>query len=392
MLLLVDSGSRIFRKYILQNAKANNIPICLVKENPVSWEKPYIMDYITNQELQNMDNENKFDGIITYNELKLIETAKISEKINLPFHSSALINRCRNKYELRKFMYNKGLSDARSYLVKNEKEFINVIDKIEFPLILKPVSGYGSISVFKAESLQDVSYYFNTILNSFPEISKVVVEPYFEGPEVSVEILVFQGEICFIECTDKLLSAEPYFEERGHVFPGYKHNQFYNEIKTYIKQIVNSFEIENGAIHAEVRYTKQGPCLIELNLRIGGDFIPLLIQYATGIDFSTGAFEIALGKQPTSLHKYKDKGACIMFIIPDKKGTISHIKGLEHLKRPEVKDFYIMNNLKGIKTDIPPAQFLSRVGYFIVEDKTPQKAEKLANEIINKLEIIYETN
>lgn len=81
-----------------------------------------------------------------------------------------------------------------------------------------------------------------------------------------------------------------------------------------------------------------------------------------------------------------------MFIIPDKQGTISHIKGLEHLKRPEVKDFYIMNNLKGIKTDIPPARFLSRVGYFIVEDKTPQKAEKLANEIINKLEIIYETN
>jgi biotin carboxylase len=388
MLLLIESGSQTFREYILERAYASKISICLVKHKPITWEKSWITSSLLYSDLT-CGKSNVYKGITTYVDTSLQQTAELAEELGLPFYSKELVSRCQDKYELRRMLEEKGLPNISSHLVTDVSTCLRAVNELGFPAVIKPVKGYGSISVFKVESIKDVFYYFESVAKSFTDTGEFVVENYLDGPELSAEVLVYAGEIIFMGLTDKLLSAEPYFEESGHVFPAYKHPDSHQPVRDFINILIKAFQIQQGVLHAEVRVTSQGPQLVELNLRLGGDFIPYLVRLATGVDFSTCGFELALGLKPNvKITEYQS--ACVRFFIPEYSGKIRGIKGLEYLDHPNVINSNLRTGLEGMIVELPPKGFLTRLGYFIVKASTSQEAERLADEIYKEVKINYE--
>jgi biotin carboxylase len=390
MLLLVDSGSRTFREYILRNAYLKGMQICLLKEEPATWENKWVKETMVLSEFGSGGiNQYNFQGITTYVDTSLQKTADLAEKLGLPYYPSSLVARCQDKYRLRRFMEERGLPSIESHLVHNVNDALKWSKQMGYPLVIKPLKGHGSISVYKVESTSDIMYYFEKVSSVFFEDCKFVIEPYLDGPEVSVEVLVYKRNIIFLGITDKLLSEEPFFEEVGHVFPAYQHIEKHKEVQVLIEQIVKAFEIQQGAFHAEVRMTSDGPRLVELNLRLGGDFIPRLVHLATGVDFATCGLEIALGQRPETQEAAKF-GAAVRFLIPKRKGRILKIEGMEIFEHPQVIDYSIRDDIIGLEVNLPPEQFLTRLGYVIVKANSPQEADQLSAKIIEGVRIYYD--
>ena len=74
---------------------------------------------------------------------------------------------------------------------------------------------------------------------------------------------------------------------------------------------MNSIGINHGPAHVEIMLTDQGPKMIELGARMGGDCITThLVPLSTGIDMVKATIQIALGECPSIAPRF-DKGAAI---------------------------------------------------------------------------------
>src|ERR1700722_132171 len=56
--------------------------------------------------------------------------------------------------------------------------------------------------------------------------------------------------------------------------------------------------VTDGITHAEYKLTPDGPKVIELNARLGGDLIPYLGLLGSGIDPGLAAAAVACGQRP----------------------------------------------------------------------------------------------
>ena len=111
----------------------------------------------------------------------------------------------------------------------------------------------------------------------------VLVEEYMIGPEVSVELLVVDGVAHVLQVTDKLTSGAPNYFEIGHCQPTSLKDEDRAAISELAKAAVLAVGLKNSAAHVEIIVTPNGPKMVELGARLGGDWITsYLIQGSVG--------------------------------------------------------------------------------------------------------------
>ena len=124
-----------------------------------------------------------------------------------------------------------------------------------------------------------------------------------EGAEVSVETLSINGECHVIQITDKMTTGAPYFVEMGHSQP----SQLPKKTKEQISQVAiaanKAIGIKNGPSHTEIKVTKDGPKIVELGARLGGDNITTTFDTSFyRVDMVEDCINIALG-MPADINK-----------------------------------------------------------------------------------------
>jgi len=90
----------------------------------------------------------------------------------------------------------------------------------------------------------------------------------------------------------------PFFEELGHVVDAGDPLLADAELVATLAVAHRAIGFRYGVTHTEVKLTTRGPVIVEINGRLGGDLIPLLGRYATGIEPGAVAVELALGRPP----------------------------------------------------------------------------------------------
>ena len=68
-------------------------------------------------------------------------------------------------------------------------------------------------------------------------------------------------------------------------------------LEKVLQSIVSSIKLENGALHLEIRLTKNGWKLIEINPRISGGAMNKMIEAAYGFNLVEETLKIFIGKQ-----------------------------------------------------------------------------------------------
>lgn len=338
----------------------------------------------------------KFDGIITVCDYYIDLVKKLSEILNIPCPFPKNVEKIRRKDKLRKLIENANLPNPKYQLINKLEEIIEFGKINGFPFVLKPTDLASSafVRIIRNEADMKDAY---LKLKDFPlnfreqkREEKILLEEYMDGPEFSVESVSFNGEIKIIGITDKSLTGDPYFIENGHMFPANLSVDIKNDIENFVLNVLRAINFDNGLAHTEVKVTKNGPRIVEINPRNGGNYIAELVELVTGVNLLENFIDIAIGKKPnTTMLEKNIKSAASIFIVPSEEGTIESISGIEKLKNESNLVRYSIEDCIGkyIEKPIDNACYL---GHFIVKDETGFNARNYAEKILKSIKFNIE--
>ncbi|WP_199883428.1 ATP-grasp domain-containing protein [Streptomyces sp. CB01580] len=173
------------------------------------------------------------------------------------------------------------------------------------------------------------------------------------------------GRVHVAAITRKALSAEPCFEEVGHVVDANDELLDNDAVRFVATDALNAVGITHGVMHVEMRLTKdRGPRIIEINARLGGDLIPHLVYLATGVSLPQAAAALAIGAEP-DLELTRRQAAAVRFIYPAHAGRIEALHsaspGGSWLER------FVWTHRPGDYVSPPPnGSLLDRLAHFVV--------------------------
>jgi len=167
------------------------------------------------------------------------------------------------------------------------------------------------------------------------------VEEYMEGPEFSVEALVFDGEIHMTGLADRHIFFPPYFIEMGHTIPTAFPDGEMADLVRVFKDGVRALGLSHGAAKGDLKLTKKGPMIGEIAGRLSGGYMSgWTFPYSSGIDLTGAALDLAVGQRPKSLQPD------IAYVSAERAwisipGTVSSVSGYEAARNlPFVRDVF----------------------------------------------------
>lgn len=331
------------------------------------------------------------DGIITIASDRPMKTvAKVCEDLNLIGINEKTAINATNKNCMRNALEKYNVDIPMYFSVNSYNDYINAVRKVKdssYKCIVKPSDNSGSrgIKLIKSYNKLEIDEaYRHSKENSFS--GQIMVEEYMEGPEVSVESLSINGECYIIQVTDKLTTGAPYFVEMGHSQPSSLPNNIIKSIKELTKKATKAIGVEEGPAHTEIKVTKEGPKIVEIGARLGGDNITThLVLYSTGINMVKNTIKIALGEQ-VNINKEIDMCSAIKYKdCPE--GIIKEISGINEAKKVSgVKDIEIVHDIGEKSKEIQSSN--DRVAYVISQGKTLDDAINSCDTALNKIEVI----
>lgn len=343
---------------------------------------------ITDEEVMlKIAREQHIDGVIhPCSEVSMNVMGRINDELGLAGITKEQAIRATNKHLMRNAFEKGNAPSPMSILTKSaEDAWIHLQNDLSTNGILKPSRNSGSRGIAKVSRnmvKEDFVKAYNIALNESRDKS-VLIEQFIDGPEFSIEIIVWNSEVNVLTVTDKKTTGAPHFVELGHNQPSCYSKEDVETLKTAAVAGVKALGVNNCACHAEAKLMDGKAYLMEIGARLGGDFISTeLTHLSTGIDMVAAAIDVALGMEPDLSIKEEPKGACIRYFCP-KAGKLVSVTNTEVLNDPRVykKEIYVR------KGDIIPeiTSSLSRSGHVIVIEKTPQEAVKLAEKLINEV-------
>lgn len=285
-----------------------------------------------------------------------------------------------------------GVPIPKYYAATEFEGFSEAIDQLDGHCIVKPADNAGSRGVVLFDVAADAKH-LNEMKNQVYRYSRgnsrngtVMVEEYMQGPEVSVEIMVVEGEPHILAITDKYITPPPYFVELAHCEPSRLDTEIQETIREVAAQAVRAVGIENAPAHVEIKVTEAGPKIVELAARLGGDFITSkLVPLSTGIDMVGASVVLATGEKP-DLTPTRKQGAAIHFIhaAEEQEGVLEKITVPEALYKAEGVEEIALYKKSGEAVQGTRSSN-DRLGHVITVGETPEEAMERGERILAQI-------
>jgi biotin carboxylase len=341
------------KRFIYEKAKSLGVQTTII-DSPDSWARALVeLGIITHfigvdfgqpsamviaDILEAMRSQNiELDGICTFAELSLPITAKLARALQLPGQDPDVVSLTRDKHKVRKVVAGAGLHEVRSYKIKSFEQVDEAAEFVGFPAVLKPISGADSLGVKRVNSkdelknaLQEAQTIVSNLVVSSGALARLTtptgsqagsaigqlsppseqraerfiqldlsLEEYLDGPEVDVDLVLYNGELYFASVVDNGPTVEPYFAETWNLCPSILPVSQQQEMLEEALATVKALGFHSGVFHVEERYTTRGPRIIEVNARMGGGPIRLQHKYIYGFDLVVEQLLLALGLPPS---------------------------------------------------------------------------------------------
>lgn len=168
-------------------------------KTPLIYEENYIeflLDYCS---------ENKIDALISLFDIDLPILSKNIEEFNdigtkLIVSDYEVIKICNDKWLTYKFLVNNGFNAPKTYVNKDEAFTAISNNEIQYPLVIKPRWGMGSIGVSIAHNSEDLAFYYKKTLQSIQESylkfesrenfnESVLIQEKLKGQEYGLDVI-----------------------------------------------------------------------------------------------------------------------------------------------------------------------------------------------------------
>lgn len=263
--------------------------------------------------------ELNIDGIVAYASDPAAPTAAyVSEKIGLNGNPYSAVMTLARKDLFRQFLATNGFNVPKSKSFSSLNEAKAWLETIGLPAFIKPVDSSGSKGVTKINHTNELSQAFKHALE-FSRCKSVVVEQAIErvGYQVDSDIFMVDGKVAFWVWGDQHQDkcCHPYVPV-GISFPSILQKNIQEDAISEIEKILQTLSYKNGAFNVEFVVDKKGKVwVIEIGPRNGGNLIPEVIKYATGVDMVEMTVESALGHKIPLPIKSQELGFWSSYIV-----------------------------------------------------------------------------
>ncbi|WNV85807.1 ATP-grasp domain-containing protein [Umezawaea sp. Da 62-37] len=393
-LVLIGSGGAAFREYALR-AISRKADIVLVSDAPPRWETAYLADSLLvdlsdHEAVLAAVRDVTADGLLTYDERYVELTARLTAELGFRGPGVDAVRAVKDKSAFRALQQESGLAPIRFGVAETPEQAREVLRSVGLPAVFKPRALGGSAGVAMVTTDDEVDAAFEVATSARVGIVKsrydgVLIEEYVDGPEISVDSVTFGGVTTPLVVAEKQTGLAPYFEEIGHVVPA-PDALAPPEVYDLVRKAHALAGLDDVVTHTEVRLGPDGPRIIELNARLGGDLIPYLGLLAHGVDLASAAADIALGDAP-AIDRRDLGSAAVRFLYPATDIRLNGIALPDALaERPELDSFAVLGSV-GAELLLPPRGYMSRLAVVVVTGASREAALDAALEISTGVEV-----
>ncbi|MEU9119871.1 ATP-grasp domain-containing protein [Streptomyces sp. NPDC048506] len=384
-LVLIGCGNPPYRAYALDTV-AGRVRTALVQRTAVDWQRRHVADRFRTADTADPAETTRAVGallaghpgpgaVLTWDETLLETTAEVARRLGLPHLSPEAARHCRDKLATRRLLAAAGVPSAGHRQVHTRDEALAAAEELGWPVVVKPRALAGSIGVTLAGDPGQVARAYDQARTAaFPGIRTLdgtIVEEYLSGPEISVDCAVSHGAVRLVNVAHKRLGFAPYFEEVGHLVAPWRQEPWADEVQSVVTDAHTALGIRTGLTHTELRLTPTGPRIVEVNGRLGGDFIPLLGTLATGVDPVAAAADLALGRTP-HLTPHRDRCAEVRFVYPECDGIVRSLDLTEAAAVPGITHAVALA-APDAALRLPPRGIVPRLAALVAVGDTPEE-------------------
>ena len=339
--------------------------------------------------LRRFSTQEQIAGVLSSSDYFVQTAAEVAQELGLPGPSPAALRTVKDKLEQRKHLEAAGVPIPRFRAASTADEAANAAQAIGYPVVIKPCFGSGSYGVRLCASRTEVEEHTLTLLalrqneRGQPLPPRVLVEEFAVGPEYSVE--TFSLSVAGV--TAKYLGIPPRFVEVGHDFPADLEESTRSAVCGTALDSLRAMGLGWGPAHIEVKLTQTGPCVIEVNSRLAGGFIPELVRLASGVDLIALTIQLAAGLQ-LRLHQTEKRYASIRFLLAPADGSFAGISG-----------YQAAQTSLNVQVDVyrkqgDPIQrygdFRDRVGHVLAVADTASSAQAMAGNVQRQIAVLVD--
>lgn len=328
------------------------------------------------------------DGVMTVGTDFTPSVAWVAEKNNLPGIGYQTALDASDKVRMRACFDKAGLSSPPSVEMSPEMGPLLPLETLNFPLVVKPVDNMGARGVRRVDGEAELIEAIQEAM-AFSRSKRAIVEEYLDGPEFSLDALVYNGRIEIYGIADRHIFFPPYFIEMGHTMPSRSDKDTLDRVVTLFKQGIKALGINNGAAKGDIKFSRGKPYIGEIAARLSGGYMSgWTYPYSSGRSAVEGALKICVGEDPEFHIKEKELiSAERAFIsIP---GVIREIRNLDVSHDMQmVRDIFLLTE-EG-ETVIFPRNNVEKCGNVITQGKDRDRTSSAAERAARNIDVILE--
>lgn len=318
-------------------------------ENPGQYysDEFYCVSTTDKQAVLDIAREEKVDGIVAYGSDPAAPTAAyVAEKLSLPTNPYKSVDLLTNKDKFRTFLEEHEFCTPKAKGYSSVEEARNEIGEFKLPVIIKPVDSSGSKGVSKLVNVDRLDEKVKIALG-FSIKKRIIIEEYVEmsGYQVAGDGFTVDGQLtfrCFANDHFNQSGLNPYVPISAS-FPYDNSKEIHDKIHNEIQRLFNLLEMKTGAYNFDVRVDEEENIYImEVGPRNGGNFIPQVTKYATGVDMLKYTIKAAMGEDCKEIKMSEPKGFWSYYAIHSpKSGVLSEIRINEQVKKKNIVESHL---------------------------------------------------
>jgi len=300
----------------------------------------------------------RIDGVICVAADAPLTVAAVSERLGIRGPSRASAELASDKLAMKHRFREAGIPIPWFAAIETPQELARIAVEQGSDLVIKPADSRGSRGVQRIRSVHDLNAAFALALSHSPT-SRVMVEKYLSGPQVSTESLIIDGRCFTPGLSDRnyefLERYAPFFVENGGDLPSRLSADVQEKIKKLVAEAAAALGITNGTVKGDIVVHEGEPHVIEMAARLsGGFFCTREIPLSSGVDFIGAAIKVALGEDVaiSDLEPSQSVPVVQRYAFP-KPGKIISIRGADEARAvPGITEVVVTAKAGDI---IPPA-------------------------------------
>lgn len=296
-------GAGFLQCFAIRRAKELGYHVLAVDGNPDAEgfsiaDEHQIINIVDQEACLAYAMEKCVDGVMTAaTDYGVLTAAYIAQEMGLAGLNYQSALRIKNKYEVRKCLYEHQVDDTQqAFEVTEQTDIQTLAQMIQYPVMVKPCDGSGSRGASKVEDISQFGIACQMAMaNSLTH--RAEVETFIDGQEYGVESIVENGQIHILAVMKKWMTQPPYYAELGHGLPSGLEAELEGKIRTCVSRAIEALEINFGAVNMDLLVTQDKMVhIVDVGARMGGNLIGShIVPLGTGVDYLGNLIRATLG-------------------------------------------------------------------------------------------------